>query len=59
MALVNMLGGLALESTQQDTQLEHGEILLQILLELRQMNMHLAAISGEKITAAEIQDYEP
>lgn len=50
MALRNLFGDVALESTQVDINLTHGELLLEILVQLRIMNIHLAAVSGEKVS---------
>lgn len=54
MALRNMFGDVALESTQVDIKLDHGELLLEILRQLVVMNKHLAAISGERVSLDEI-----
>ena len=54
MALRNMFGDVALESTQVDIKLEHGELMLEILRQLVVMNKHLAAISGERVSLDEI-----
>ncbi len=49
MALRNLFGDVALEATQLDINLNHGDTLLDILQQLRIMNVHLQAISGEKV----------
>ena len=49
MALRNMFGDVALESTQTDIKIDHGELLVDILRQLVVMNKHLAAISGERV----------
>lgn len=54
MALRNMFGDVALESTQVDIKIDHGELLLEILRQLVVMNKHLAAISGERVSLDEI-----
>ena len=54
MALRNMFGDVALESTQTDIKIDHGELLLEILRQLVVMNKHLAAISGERVSLDEI-----
>lgn len=54
MALRNLFGDVALESTQVDVKLEHGELLLEILRQLVIANKHLAAISGERVSLDEI-----
>ena len=54
MALRNLFGEVALESTQTDTKIEHGELLLEILKQLAIANKHLEAISGERVTLADI-----
>ena len=56
MALRNLFGNVALESTQLDTNLTHGELLEEILKQLRMMNIHLAAISGEKVDTQDAED---
>ena len=55
MGLRNMFGDVALESTQLETNLSHGELLLEVLKQLRIMNMHLSAISGEKVNEHDIE----
>lgn len=55
MALRNLFGDVALESTQLDLKLDHGELLLEILQQLRIMNLHLAAISGERVNEHDIE----
>lgn len=54
MALVNMFGKVALEDTQSDIKIEHGELLLEILRQLHTMNLHLATISGERVSLDEL-----
>lgn len=58
MALVNMFGNVALESTQSEINIDHGEMLVQILRELKVMNQHLAAISGERVSDIDIEEFE-
>lgn len=58
MALVNMFGKVALEDTQLDIKLEHGEILMEVLLELRKINMHLAHMTDQHITDQDVEDTE-
>lgn len=56
MALRNLFGDVALEATQLNISLDHGELLSDILKELRIMNVHLRAISGEKVDTHDIQE---
>lgn len=51
MALVNLLGEIALENTQLDSQ----QVLVEILLQLRMMNLHLSKLTDEKITRNDVQ----
>lgn len=51
MALVNLLGEIALENTQLDSQ----QVLVEILLQLRMMNLHLSKLTDEKITSNDVQ----
>lgn len=55
MALRNLFGEVALESTNLEARMEQGELLLEILVQLRIMNTHLAAISGERVTETEVE----
>jgi hypothetical protein len=55
MALRNLFGDVALEATQLDIKLDHGEALLEILKQLRIMNTHLAAISGERVNEHDVE----
>lgn len=55
MGLRNMFGDVALEATQLDIKLDHGEALIEILKQLRIMNIHLAAISGERVNAQDVE----
>jgi len=55
-ALVNMFGKVALEETQLDIKLDHGEILMEVLLELRKINMHLAHMTDQHITDQDVED---
>lgn len=55
MALRNLFGDVALESTQVELNVTHGELLLEILVQLRIMNTHLAAISGERVNEQDIE----
>ena len=56
MALRNIFGDVALESTQIETNISHGDLLLEVLKQLRMMNIHLAAISGEKVDTQDAED---
>lgn len=56
MALRNLFGDVALEVTQLNTNLSHGELLGEILQQLRITNIHLAAISGEKVDTQDAED---
>lgn len=56
MALRNLFGDVALEATQLDINLSHGELLGEILQQLRITNIHLAAISGEKVDTQDAED---
>ena len=56
MALRNLFGEVSLESTQLDIKLDSGELLLDVLKQLRIMNVHLQAISGEKVDQHDIQE---
>lgn len=56
MALRNLFGDVALEDTQLDIKLDHGELLLEMVKQLRIMNLHLQAISGEKIDSHDVQE---
>lgn len=51
MALVNLLGDLSLEDTQLDSQ----QVLVEILLQLRIMNLHLSKLTDERITRNDVQ----
>ena len=51
MALVNLLGEIALEDTQLDSQ----QVLVEILLQLRMLNLHMAKLTDEKITRNDVQ----
>lgn len=51
MALVNILGELGLEETQLDTQ----QLLLEILLQLRVVNIHLSKLSDERVSRDDLQ----
>lgn len=52
MALRNLFGEIALESSQKDTQ----ELLVEILTELKIMNLHLEHISDQRINRAEVEE---
>lgn len=54
MALRNLFGDVALESTQVELKLDQGELLTEILRQLVIANKHLAAISGERVSLDEI-----
>ena len=56
MGLRNLFGDVALEETQLDIKLDHGELLLEMVRQLRIMNLHLSAISGEKIDSHDVQE---
>ena len=51
MALVNLLGDLSLEDTQLDSQ----QLLIEILIQLRIMNIHLSKLSDERISRNDVQ----
>ena len=51
MALVNLLGEIALEDTQLDSQ----QVLVEILIQLRMLNLHMAKLTDEKITRNDVQ----
>lgn len=55
MGLRNLFGEVALEETQLDIRLDHGDLLVEILQQLRIMNVHLSAISGEKVDTKDIE----
>ena len=58
MGLRNAFGDIALESTQEDIKIDHGELLLAIFTELRIMNKHLEILSGEPVRRHDIEDIE-
>ena len=51
MALVNLLGEIALEDTQLDSQ----QVLVEILVQLRMLNLHMTKLTDEKITRNDVQ----
>ena len=51
MALVNLLGEIALEDTQLDSQ----QVLVEILIQLRMLNLHMSKLTDEKITRNDVQ----
>ena len=51
MALVNLLGEIALEDTQLDSQ----QVLVEILIQLRMLNLHMTKLTDEKITRNDVQ----
>jgi len=56
MALRNLFGEVALETTQEDIALLHGELLHKILIELKRMNVHLAHLTDQNVTDADVED---
>lgn len=56
MGLRNMFGDVALETTQEDVALLHGELLLKILIELKRMNVHLAHLTDQNVTDADVEE---
>lgn len=58
MGLRNMFGDVALEETQKEIGLVNGDVLKAILIELKIMNTHLEALSGESVRHHEIEDVE-
>jgi hypothetical protein len=61
MALRNAFENLATESTVDEhltyVQTQERDVLLLILQELKKMNMHLSAITGEAIVNDDVEDY--
>lgn len=58
MALVNMFGKTALEETQKDIELLHGELLRDILIELKKLNVHMAHLSDQNVTDQDIEEHD-
>ena len=52
MGLRNLFGEIALEETQKDT----GELLLEVLTELKIMNVHLQHLSDQRVTKADVEE---
>lgn len=58
MALVNMFGKTALEETQKDIELLHGELLRDILIELKKLNVHMAHLSDQNVTDQDVEEHD-
>lgn len=58
MGLRNLFGEIALEETQVTNRLTQEEMLAQILIELRKLNLHMTHISDQRITNEDIGSEE-
>lgn len=56
MGLRNAFGDIALESTQRENGQDAQDLLLDILRQLKIMNMHLAHLSDQRIKIEDIED---
>jgi hypothetical protein len=56
MALRNLFGEVALEGTQLEAALTQEDLLIDILRQLKIMNLHLAHISDQHITVDDIEE---
>lgn len=56
MALRNLFGEVALEETQKEAAFTQEDLLIDILRQLKIMNMHLAHLSDQRIKIEDIED---
>jgi len=56
MGLRNAFGDIALEETQKEIGFTQEDLLIDILRQLKIMNMHLAHISDQRIQIEDIED---
>lgn len=56
MALRNLFGEVALEETQKEVGLTQEDLLIDILRQLKIMNLHLAHLSDQRITVDDIEE---
>lgn len=56
MALRNLFGEVALEGTQLEAALTQEDLLIDILRQIKIMNLHLAHISDQHITVDDIEE---
>ena len=56
MGLRNLFGEVALEETQRELGLTQEDLLIDILRQLKIMNLHLAHISDQRITVDDIEE---
>lgn len=56
MGLRNAFGDIALEETQKEIGFTQEDLLIDILRQLKVMNMHLAHISDQRIKIEDIED---
>lgn len=56
MGLRNLFGEVALEETQKDIGFTQEDLLIDILRQLKIMNMHLAHLSDQRIKIEDIED---
>lgn len=56
MALRNLFGDIALEATQKETGQDQQDLLIDILRQLKIMNVHLAHISDQRVQIEDIED---
>ena len=56
MGLRNAFGDIALEETQKEIGFTQEDLLIDILRQLKIMNMHLAHISDQRIKIEDIED---
>jgi hypothetical protein len=47
-----------LEETQKDIELLHGELLRDILIELKKLNVHMAHLSDQNVTDQDIEEHD-
>lgn len=56
MALRNLFGEVALEETQKEAAFTQEDLLIDILRQLKIMNLHLAHLSDQRIQIEDIED---
>ena len=56
MALRNLFGDIALEETQKLSGQDQQDLLIDILRQLKIMNMHLAHLSDQRVKIEDIED---
>lgn len=56
MALRNLFGEVALEGTQLEAALTQEDLLIDILRQIKIMNMHLAHLSDQRISMEDIEE---